>query len=507
VVELFRTALPPPLLEPLPLIGGPVLGTLTAALAALLPARQAGKVTPLEALTSVEADLSGEWRWVVHGGAVLCVVTSAVLLGCMTGGVTPLAAVPAAMVWLLSLAMLLPLAWRPLVGAAARLASLVAPCEARLALHALDRQPLRTSLTVSVLFLGVAASVGIGNSTLNNIEDVRRYVRGTIVGDYFLRVMNPRMDSGLAADLPPSIEPRVRALRGVRTVEAVRFVRARIGDQPIILIARDFPEDMPLPVVLQQGDPATLREQLAAGEVLLGTALANRLHKRQGEEVVLETPSGERHFRIAGTVTEYTVGGMVMVMDMKTAARELGVEGVDVLLTRTDPEYRGEVGRELSRLAEQEGLLFQSQDQHYSEINRMVSGVEGSLFAMLAIGVVITAFGVVDCLTLNVIEQTRELGTLRAIGMTRKQLRRSILAQAWLFAAVAMTAGLPVGLFLSYLVKLCTLPLLGNAVEYDVHYTLVLGFAIGGTLVIFGSGYLPARRAAALSPLEALRVE
>ena len=95
----------------------------------------------------------------------------------------------------------------------------------------------------------------------------------------------------------------------------------------------------------------------------------------------------------------------------------------------------------------------------------MVSGVVAGLWILLALGLLVGALGVVNTLTMNVLEQTQELGMLRAIGMPRGQLVRTVLSQAVLIAFLGIAAGAASGLLLAWMINLNLASLFGHSVR------------------------------------------
>ena len=126
------------------------------------------------------------------------------------------------------------------------------------------------------------------------------------------------------------------------------------------------------------------------------------------------------------------------------------------------------------------------------------------LYVLLALSVIVSLFGMVNTLALSVFERTRELGMLRAVGMTRRQTRRMIRHESVITALIGAALGLPLGIFLAALVTSA----LG---QYDIRFALPLGQLIVLSVVAVVAGLLaavtPARRAAKLDPLKALQYE
>ena len=126
------------------------------------------------------------------------------------------------------------------------------------------------------------------------------------------------------------------------------------------------------------------------------------------------------------------------------------------------------------------------------------------LYVLLALSVIISLFGMVNTLVLSVFERTRELGMLRAVGMTRRQTRRMIRHESVITALIGTALGLPLGIFLAVLVTRA----LG---EFDIRFEIPTGqlvfLVILAVIVGLLAAITPARRAAKLNPLEALHYE
>jgi putative ABC transport system permease protein len=505
---LYQADLPVPEVTPVALTVGLVLGIVTSGLASFLPAQQASRVVPLEALTAVERQGGQKWlRWSVLAGSGLTLVSLGVIAGCIAGLIHVSVALPAAIVWLIGLSGLIPAVWRPLSWVASLPIRALASVEVMLAHESLLQRPVRTMMSAAVLFIGMAASIGILNTTLNNIASVRNYANHTISGDYIIRPLNIRRDPEASPDLPAEVEAAVRKLPGIQTVEAVRYAEVLVNEESVFLIAREFPSNLPIQLDVPDADPEQLRTRLRAGEVAVGTALLNRLGKQPGDMLQINTSRGTQEFRIAAGITEYIAGGMAIVIDRECARRQFDLDGTDVLIIRAAPSARADLGPQLAKLTEEAGLLLQTRAELNAALDQALLGVERSLFAMLLVCVILTGFGVVNCLTLNIIEQSREFGTLRALGMTRGQLRRVVLVQGWLFSLVAVLLAVPVGLLLSYLGALGALAMFGNTMDFAIHPLSILGFALLAVAVILACTCFPAMRASRLAPLESLRIE
>ena len=126
------------------------------------------------------------------------------------------------------------------------------------------------------------------------------------------------------------------------------------------------------------------------------------------------------------------------------------------------------------------------------------------LYVLLALSVIVSLFGMVNTLALSVFERTRELGMLRAVGMTRRQVRRMVRHESVITALIGAALGLPLGIFLALLVTQALS-------EYDLQFAIPTGalitFVIVSVIAGIVAAILPARRAARLRVLEALQYE
>ncbi len=105
----------------------------------------------------------------------------------------------------------------------------------------------------------------------------------------------------------------------------------------------------------------------------------------------------------------------------------------------------------------------------------MVNGVIASLWTLLTLGCSIAAMGLVNTLTMNILEQTREIGMLRVVAMTRQQTRSMILAQAVMMGVLGILPGAGIGIFVSYAISLSAQSIWGHDIHFVFHPFLLAG--------------------------------
>ena len=171
------------------------------------------------------------------------------------------------------------------------------------------------------------------------------------------------------------------------------------------------------------------------------------------------------------------------------------------------PGARVDVGAKLKQLCDADGLMLQSFADLRQRVDDLTKGVIAGLWGLLVLGLVVGAFAIANTLTMNVLEQTRELALLRVVAMTRWQVRKTILAQAIIIGVIGLATGTVGGMIGAYVMNLSSLPLLGHAPAFSLHPSLLAVCFVVGLAVIVAAAWLPAERAARLNLLIALQYE
>ncbi len=510
--EMLRVTMPAPALTVNAVILALILGPGVTLVATFASARQAARRSVLHDLVDGQAVEGKQFsRWPAVAG-LACIIVSLVLIAAAVNEWWSLELIlslmPVGMVLLMvGFVLLIPPMIGPLASLLEKLFGRILRAEGRLSVRQLLRHPSRTGLTVSVLSVAVMVSVGFGNNILNSVDDTREWGRRISGIDFFVRGFMP--DSGIvaAAALSESIAGDVVGLEGIRSVDKISFLPANAAGRPVMLIAKTFVRERDPLLDWLDGDRQAAVQGLLNGEVVVGTTLAQRAGLRVGDGLTLQTAHGPVELQIVGTVSEYTAGGMVVYMEWEAARKRFDLPGVHVFGILASDGMIDQAAHSLGVYCAQNDLMLETREDFRHTIDQAMAGVIGSLWTLLALGFVVASLGIVNTVTMNVLEQTHELGVLRAVAMQRGQLRRMIVLQALIMGLISLVPGLIGGVSLAYLVGLSTYPLTGLMIEFQLE-TGLIGYCVLGALVIATlAAWLPARRAARVSITQALQYE
>jgi putative ABC transport system permease protein len=524
LAHAFQVQLPhlTEVMTPTPFIVGAAFGMCMAFAGALVPALLAGSVSPLEGMNRVVPGRSRNFTWLFLAGGVLLTGGSlAIIFGSIFGILGIDIAAYFGPVLLIGLVMLDSVILGPQVSFVSWLLRPFARVEATLALKQVLRHHARSALTVAVLFIAGSAGVGMANSIIDNVRDVNDWYSQAIVGDYFIRAMMPDMAKGTAPDLPEGIGDDLQKLKneqkGIAWIDGASFIEARVrpsgggesDSMTAIVIAREFANhDTPaFDLIPGGGDRDEILPQLLSGQVVVGSVLAQKLNFKLGDKLPLETEQGVQEVPICGIANEYMVGGLSVHMNRKLAEKWLGVHGVDGYIIKAQEDFRDALKAPLEAIAKKYDVILMSRGEIGKMVNQFVAGTQWSLWALVFMLFLVAAFGVANTLAMNVLEQTRELGLLRIVAMTKTQVRRTIVMQALIIGVVGVPPGILFGVGVAYVLNLAMMPSFGHPIHFHMHPEMLIGTLLGAIVIVLIAAIIPARRATRINVVEALHYE
>ncbi len=495
-----------------PIITGLVLGPSLSVLATFVPARRAARETILAGI--FERRSRGARRLepttlAVATGLLMFPLFTEVgmLLEWFDRAWLPRILGPALAVGLVGFVLLIPLVAPALLKLVSLVIRRLLGSVNRLALRQLDGNPARTDLTVSVLFIALAVAVAMGTSLVGGIEHIRSNIAAIARDDFFVRGAWPTTSLVLPTPMPESLGNELGELDGIRRVDKVTWVPARSGDRFLTLIATSLDRDSPPPIEIVEGDPEQIAEGFSAGGVVVGTTLARNQGLDLSSRLSLETRDGPRDIPVVGIVAEYTSAGFAAYIDWDTAKRLLQFSGVHVFRVSARSGQAEAASSSLREFCEARGLLFQTSGDFKAVVDKLVDEITGLLWGLIILSFVVASLGVVNTISMNTLEQTRELGLLRAVGMKRRQVLTLVLTQAGALALTSIVPGAAIGILLSYAMNLANEVVNGIDLPFRIQPWFLLGcfaLTIGISLL---AAFIPARRAARIPVTTAIHYE
>ncbi len=440
--RLLAADLPGLTLTGMPFLISAVCGFGVTFLGVIFPAWRASRMQPAEAMRVISTAEFQRPSWLVTmTGIVMMSIGLSMLWACVQGWLVIEYSTSGSMLTLLGWILILPslLDWTT-----SWVNRMIAPwigIEAKLARRQLLRHRNRSTLTIGVLFIAISTGLGLASTILDNIRDVRQWYERSIIGDFFVRAAMPDMSTGKSADMPDGVREKILAIPGIEHTDNLRFVSARSGETSVVVVVREFKSDVQEYFDLVEGNEQTIIDQLREGGIVLGSVLAQRLKLGVGSEFPLNTQEGVTVFRVVGIANDYIGGGLTVYQTWEEAKRYFNVDGSDAYIVQADDSQLAEVETELRAICDEYGLMLQSYKDLVSYINTVMNGAAAGLWGVLALCSLIAAFGLINTLAMNILEQTREIGMLRVVAMTRGQVRKMILAQAILMGLIAIIPG------------------------------------------------------------------
>jgi len=385
----------------------------------------------------------------------------------------------------------------------------------RLASENSVRQPGRTLVTALALTIGLGLVAFISVLAAGTKATIEEAVSRSFAGS--LIVQNTRTGEG---GIPAAVAPALRSIDGVGNVTAIAFTQGRVRalsqpgapviDEKSRLTAIE-PESFRKMYKLEweDGSAATLATLERDGTVLT-KKFASAHHLRVGQRLLVLTASGHQvTLTVGGIIKEEAVGLMSNLTISRSLARTAfgqREDGADFLAYASGANGTA-VRRQVDALLRVD--FPQTHSQTAAEYTREVSNNVDKLlllvYVLLALSVLVSLFGIVNTLVLSIYERSHELGMMRAIGASRRQIRQMIRYESLITGLIGGVLGLVLGVIGAVLVAVLALSGSGYVISIPVG-TLVL-LLIAAALAGLLAAQLPARRAARLDVLQALASE
>jgi putative ABC transport system permease protein len=498
-----------------------ITGLVTAVLGALYPARRAGRTSPIRAVLGTEGLRARPAPRRALAGTVLIGLglAGAFWLGAADETTTVVAAagMTGTIAIFFGIAILAPFVIRPLVRVLSWPVRMAFPVEGRLAAEAARSDPGRTASTATALLIGLALVVAVNSLGASFLKTISDEFDQAFARDLTVQPSGLAPGQGPQQTIAGSLRDRLERIPEAQVVARERFLftpdlpgpRGRTESDGL-LIAFDPVEYEQVDTTDVQGAPRDeVFERMARGEVTVGEGYADEEKIEVGDTLRLEGPSGERDARVVGIVETVLFGGQTVGMSLETMREVWGVTAdTELALKATSESDRPVLEDKVRRIVRQDypNLAVLSNDELKSDVEDQVNQQFGVFYAIVGVAIFASLFGIVNTLTMSVLERTREIGVLRALGASRWQVRRQVANESVVIGLIGALLGIGVGTGLGYAL------LQGLAsgipgVQYRPPVETMVAVALAGVVLGLIAAILPARRAARLDVIEAISYE
>jgi len=361
------------------------------------------------------------------------------------------------------------------------------------------RNPQRTASTASALMIGLALVTLVSVLAAGIISTFTSAVDDIFTSDYAITAQNNfspiPVDAGNAAAKTPGVE----AIASVRTAEG------RVFGTTEFITASEPDAGEVMTIEWKEGSQAVFSD-LGANGAFVDDTYADDHDLKLGSPLTVEAPSGAKvNLVVKGIFDPPTGGSPFGHVTFSSATFDKNYPNPENLFTfikmrgGATPENTAALEKTLEDFP---NAKAQTRDEFVDNQIAPLKSVLNILYVLLALSVFVSFFGIINTLILTVFERTRELGMLRAIGMTRRQVRRMVRHESVITALIGGALGLLVGVVLGalFVARL-------DFIAFALPVGQLIVFAIAAIVVGIVAAIFPARRAAKLDPLEALQYE
>ena len=384
------------------------------------------------------------------------------------------------------------------------------PVEGALAADSLIQAPRRTSASVIALMLSLALAVAFSGVARASYDSIVDWVRTSLNSDLFVSP-TPGFDIQTTR-FPPSMASELAALPGIARVQMFRNGRVMFRKTPITIIAIEMASvAKTAPRQPVAGNAEEMYRKAAAGEgLIVSDNLAELQHLKLGQTLEIPAPYGVMRLPIVGIIVDYSDQQGAILMDRRVFVNywhDDAVRDFRVYLSpgATVADVRQRI---LDRYAGTRQVFVLTNDELKTYILKITDQWFGLTSLQMAVAVLVAILGIVNSLTVSIIDRRRELGVLKAVGALNGQVRRTIWIEALTVGALGLVLGYALGAVnLYYMLQIVHRDVAGLRLDYVFPFKVTLALIptiLGAALV---AALWPAESAVRGSLVEALEYE
>jgi putative ABC transport system permease protein len=491
--------------KPRTIIVAIAVGVIVTVLASLRPAIRATRVEPIAAVREGATLPDGPLaKYRTAGSAATAALgVVALLLGLFvahgTGGVLILMGLGAVLIFIgvaLLSARIVPRLATWLGWPATRIAGTIG----ELARDNTIRNPQRTASTASALMIGLALVTFVTMLSAGIIANFKGAVNDVFTGNYAITAQNN------FSPIPIAAGEAVARAPGVAAVGDVRAGEGRVFGSNEQLTAVNPTIGRVVHLDWTHGSQAVLGS-LGADGTFIDNGYASKHHLSVGSRLAVTTPTGGRVPLVVKGIFKPPNGGSPfgpVTMSAATWDRSYQQPQNLYTLVKMDGGQSAANQKALNRaMAPFPNAKVQTRQQFVDNQISGLSSVLNILYVLLALSIIVSLFGIVNTLVLSVFERTREIGMLRAVGTSRRQIRRMIRHESVITALIGSVLGIALGIAFGALLAARD----SSSIAFTIPVGRLIVFLVASWIVGLVAAIFPARRAARLNPLEALAYE
>lgn len=374
----------------------------------------------------------------------------------------------------------------------------------RLARENAMRVPTRTASTAAALMIGLALVTFVSVLANGLTRSTEVAIKKQISTDYVVMAKDGYSTFSNTAVASLARVPGVKKATAIRSDTVIAYKKeSNITGIDPATIRSSFHFDW------KQGSNASLSKLGRDGAIVMDT-FANKHKLESGDRFPVTMPDGRKvRLRVVAIDKQPLfaplLGDITVSSEGFDAAYKNNPKTTAFILLRTAGGESARVERSLTSVLDAfPSVSLSTEKQAIDSLSSEMNTLLAMFYVLLGLSVVISVFGIVNTLALSVFERTRELGMLRAIGMTRRQTRRMIRHESVTISLIGATLGIPVGIFLA---AMATTALKRYGVVFSLPAVSLIVFILAASVAGMLAAILPARRASRLNVLEALQYE
>ena len=492
------------------LVKGAVLGVVATVLAAAPPAWEAASVPPRTALS--RSGLESKAGQAVKAAALaslMLMATGVVLLALPVRGL--LTSFAGTFAIIIGIGMQTPLVTKLLMDATTPVSSRLGGVLGRMAPRSVVNSLSRTAIAIAALMIAVSVTIGVSLMVGSFRYTVVAWLSQTVQGDVYISPPSATASSNTGI-IDPAASTIVRGWPGVERVDSLRSVTVDSPDGPLQVAAVDNPStgDERL-FVASDGPPEAVWEAMQAGAVMVSEPFANRFNlPKSGGEVTLDTPGGPRTFPVAAIYYDYASSQGTVMMALPLYQSLWNDDAITALALRLALGVDADqITRQLQdALANVQSLIVQPNQALRDEALVVFDRTFAITGALQLLATLVAFIGVLSALLSLMLDKQRELGILRAVGLTGRQLWRLVSLETGLMGAVAGLLAMPTGLVLALiLIYIINRRSFGWTLQLQLSPEPFIQALIVAVVAALLAGIYPAYRMTRMATSDAMRFE